>query len=233
MTPTLLLIEDAQALAQIITRELETAGYRVVCAGDGAAGLALHAREQPALVILDWMLPKMDGLEVLRRIRQVAATPVLMLTARGEEADRVIGLELGADDYLTKPFSSRELVARVRALIRRSELVQQTLASDRTQANTVLRRGLLRLDPVAHRVLLAEQPLDLTPIEFALLELLMRHPGRAFSRAYLIDTIWGQSYVGGDRSVDNAMLRLRKKLGPVGEAIVTVWGIGYRLTAEE
>jgi DNA-binding response OmpR family regulator len=233
MTPTLLLIEDAQALAQIITRELETAGYRVVCASDGAPGLALHAQEQPALVILDWMLPKMDGLEVLRRIRQVAATPVLMLTARGEEADRVIGLELGADDYLTKPFSSRELVARVRALIRRSELVQQTLASDRTQANTVLLRGLLRLDPVAHRVLLAEQPVDLTPIEFALLELLMRHPGRAFSRAYLIDTIWSQSYVGGDRSVDNAMLRLRKKLGSVGEAIETVWGVGYRLTAEE
>src|SRR5690348_12645222 len=176
MTSTLLLIEDAQALAQIITRELETAGYRVICAGDGAAGLVLHAQEQPALVILDWMLPKLDGLEVLRRIRQVAATPVLMLTARGEEADRVIGLELGADDYLTKPFSSRELVARVRALIRRSELVQQTLTSDRTQANTVLSRGPLRLDPVAHSVLLTEQPVDLTPIEFALLELLMRHP---------------------------------------------------------
>jgi DNA-binding response OmpR family regulator len=227
-----LLIEDAQPLAQIITRELEAAGYRVVCAGDGRAGLALHAQEQPALVILDWMLPKMDGLEVLRRIRQSAATPVLMLTARGEETDRVVGLELGADDYLTKPFSSRELVARVRALIRRSELVQQTLASDRVQAGTPLVRGALRLDPLGHRVLLGDQPVDLTPIEFALLELLMRHPGRAFSRAYLIDTIWGQSYVGGDRSVDNAMLRLRKKLGPAGEAIETVWGIGYRLTGE-
>jgi DNA-binding response OmpR family regulator len=233
MTSTVLLIEDALALAQIITRELEAAGYHVVRAGDGAAGLALHAQERPALVILDWMLPKMDGLEVLRRIRQAAATPVLMLTARGEEADRVVGLELGADDYLTKPFSSRELVARVRALIRRSELVQQTLASDRAQAQTTLVRGPLRLDPAAHRVLLGEQPLDLTPTEFALLELLMRHPGRAFSRAYLIDTIWGQTYVGGDRSVDNAMLRLRKKLGPVGEAIETVWGVGYRLTPEE
>jgi DNA-binding response OmpR family regulator len=230
---TLLLIEDALALAQIITRELEAAGYRVVCAGDGVTGLALHAEEQPSLVILDWMLPKMDGLEVLRRIRQTAATPVMMLTARGEETDRVIGLELGADDYLTKPFSSRELVARVRALIRRSELVQQTLASDRTHASTILTRGPLRLDPVAHRVVLMEQRVELTPIEFALLELLMRHPGRAFSRAYLIDTIWGQSYVGGDRSVDNAMLRLRKKLGSIGDAIETVWGVGYRLTAEE
>jgi DNA-binding response OmpR family regulator len=156
-----------------------------------------------------------------------------MLTARGEETDRVIGLELGADDYLTKPFSSRELVARVRALIRRSELVQQTLASDRTHASTILTRGPLRLDPVAHRVVLMEQRVELTPIEFALLELLMRHPGRAFSRAYLIDTIWGQSYVGGDRSVDNAMLRLRKKLGSIGDAIETVWGVGYRLTAED
>src|SRR5690349_20335034 len=178
MTPTLLLIEDAQALAQIIARELETAGYRVICAGDGAAGLVLHAQEQPALVILDWMLPKMDGLEVLRRIRQVAATPVLMLTARGEETDRVIGLELGADDYLTKPFSSRELVARVRALIRRSDLVQQTLASDQVQASTILVRGPLQLDPIAHRALLQGQPVELTPIEFALLELLLRHPGR-------------------------------------------------------
>jgi DNA-binding response OmpR family regulator len=124
-------------------------------------------------------------------------------------------------------------VARVRALIRRSELVQQTLASDRTQAHTALIRGPLRLDPDDHRVLLKEQPVDLTPIEFALLELLMRHPGRAFSRAYLIDTIWGQSYVGGDRSVDTAMLRLRKKLGPAGDAIETVWGVGYRLTGEE
>ncbi len=170
------------------------------------------------------MPPKMDGLEVLRRIRQTSATPVLMLTARGEETDRVVGLELGADDYLTKPLSSRELVARVRALIRRSDLVQQTLASDQAQANTALFRGPLQLDPIAHRVLLEGQPVDLTPIEFALLELPLRHPGRAFSRAYLIDTIWSQSYVGGDRSVDNAMLRLRKKLGPVGEAIETVWG---------
>ncbi|HEU5086026.1 MAG TPA: response regulator transcription factor, partial [Roseiflexaceae bacterium] len=201
MTATVLLIEDAEALAQIIARELESAGYRVLCAGDGLNGLALHERERPALVILDWMLPGMDGLDVLRRIRQVAPTPVLMLTARGEETDRVIGLELGADDYLTKPFGSRELVARVRAIIRRSELVQKTLAGDREQAAGVLVRGALRLDALAHLATLADHPLDLTPTEFSLLELLLRNPGRAFSRAYLIDTIWGQSYIGGDRSV--------------------------------
>jgi DNA-binding response OmpR family regulator len=233
MTATVLLIEDAEALAQIIARELEHAGYRVVRAADGLSGLALHERERPALVILDWMLPRLDGLDVLRRIRQVAPTPVMMLTARGEETDRVLGLELGADDYLTKPFSTRELVARVRAIIRRSELVQQTLAGDRAQVAAVLVRGPLRLDTLAHLATLDDQPLDLTPTEFSLLELLLRNPGRAFSRAYLIDTIWGQSYIGGDRSVDNAMLRLRKKLGPLGDAIETVWGVGYRLAAEE
>src|SRR5512135_3724083 len=122
---TILLVEDAQDLAQVICRELETAGYQVRHAGDGATGLQLFNSQAPDLVILDWMLPKLDGLEVLRRIRQSSATPVLMLTARGEEADRVIGLEVGADDYVTKPFSMRELVARVHALLRRIEHVQE------------------------------------------------------------------------------------------------------------
>src|SRR5215469_8890755 len=138
---TIVLVEDATDLAQVIVRELEAAGYRVAYAADGLAGLELHAREQPDLVILDWMLPRLDGLEVLRRIRQMAPTPVLMLTARGEETDRVIGLEVGADDYLTKPFSMRELVARVRALLRRAELIRQTLTVDRTATKEVLRRG--------------------------------------------------------------------------------------------
>src|SRR6266566_3315414 len=139
-----------------------------------------------------------------------------MLTARGEEADRVVGLELGADDYLTKPFSMRELVARVRALLRRAELVQQILKADSTAADGSLTRDLL----------------DLSPTEFSLLHLLLRSPGRAFSRTYLLDTVWGETYIGGDRSVDNTVLRLRKKLGPMGEAIETVWGIGYRLRPE-
>src|SRR5216684_2892120 len=175
---TILLVEDAYDLAQVIIRELEASGYSILHASDGLTALQLHAKEQPALVILDWLLPKLDGLEVLRRLRQAAPTPVLMLTARGEEADRVVGLELGADDYLTK---------------------------------------------------LDSQPLDLSPTEFSLLHLLLRSPGRAFSRAYLLDTVWGETYIGGDRSVDNTVLRLRKKLGPLGEAIETVWGIGYRL----
>src|SRR5262249_7231146 len=213
---TILLVEDAYDLAQVIIRELESSGYSVLLAGDGLTALQLHAKELPALVILDWMLPKLDGLEVLRRMRQAAPTPVLMLTARGEEADRVVGLELGADDYLTKPFSMRELMARVRALLRRAELIRQTLSADRDGHGAALSRGSLYREPAAHRATLLGQPVDLSPTEFALLHLLLRSPGRAFSRAYLLDTVWQGSYVGGDRSVDNAVLRLRKKLGPVG-----------------
>jgi DNA-binding response OmpR family regulator len=229
---TILLVEDAYDLAQVIIRELETSGYGVLHATDGLSALQLHATDQPAMVILDWMLPKLDGLEVLRRLRQVAPTPVLMLTARGEETDRVVGLELGADDYLTKPFSMRELVARVRALLRRAEMIQQILNLDHDATGGLLNYDLLYLDPQAHLVTLARVSLDLSPTEFALLHLLLRSPGRAFSRAYLLDTVWGESYVGGDRSVDNTILRLRKKLGSLGEAIETVWGVGYRLRPE-
>lgn len=230
---TILLVEDARELADVIQRELQTGGYQVVLAADGIAALDAHARHTPDLIILDWMLPKMDGLEVLRRVRQSAPTPVLMLTARGEETDRVVGLELGADDYLTKPFSMRELVARVRALLRRADIIRQTLNADRDDADELLSRGPLTLDPGAHQVFLEGAPLDLSPTEFALLQLLLRSPGRAFSRAYLLDTVWQESYIGGDRSVDNVVLRLRKKLGPVGEEIETVWGIGYRLRPEK
>jgi DNA-binding response OmpR family regulator len=179
------------------------------------------------------MLPKLDGLAVLRQIRQSSATPVLMLTARDEEVDRVVGLEVGADDYLAKPFGMRELIARVRALLRRIERVQQILATDRAQSDAVLVCGALRLDPEAYRVTLDGRPLDLTRIEFELLHLLLRNPGRAFSRPYLLDMVWGETYVTGDRSVDNAVMRLRRKLGDLGEAIETVWGVGYRLTPEE
>jgi DNA-binding response OmpR family regulator len=226
---TILLVEDAQDLAQVVARELTVSGYRVVHAADGRRALALHAAEHPDLVILDWLLPLLDGLEVLRGIRQSSATPVLMLTARGEEADQVIGLELGADDYLTKPFSMRELIARVRALLRRIEHVQAVVAADRAGDSARVTYGRLQLDPAAYRADLDGVPLDLTRTEFDLLHLLLRNPGRAFSRNYLLDTVWGESYVAGDRSVDNAILRLRKKLGPLEGAVETVWGVGYRL----
>ncbi|HEY6286733.1 MAG TPA: response regulator transcription factor [Ktedonobacteraceae bacterium] len=229
---TILLVEDAYDLAKMIISELEAQGYLVLHMCDGVSALQAHTTEQPALVILDWMLPELDGLEVLRQIRQTSATPVLMLTARGQETDRVVGLELGADDYLTKPFSMRELIARVHALLRRAQVIQQILQADQNATGVPLTYDRLHLNPESHLVTIDGNPLDLSPIEFALLHLFIRSPGRAFSRAYLLDTIWGETYVGGDRSVDNTILRLRKKLGTMGENIETVWGLGYKLRPE-
>ena len=228
---TILLVEDEPDLARVIARELEVAGYGVRCAADGETALRALLDRLPDLVVLDWMLPGMDGLEVLKRLRQTSALPVLMLTARSEEVDRVIGLELGADDYLTKPFGPRELIARVRALLRRHERLQEMLAADRAEGTSVLSFGPLVLDASAHTARLAGESLELTRTEFGLLHLLLRNKGRAFSRAYLHDAVWGEPAVDGDRSVDNTVLRLRKKLGPLGEGIETVWGVGYRLSA--
>ena len=229
---TILLVEDEAALAQVVLRELAASGYATLHTSDGLNAVKVHNNSQVDLVILDWMLPGLSGLDVLRQIRQVASTPVLMLTARSEEADRVVGLEVGADDYLTKPFSMRELIARVRALLRRNELILQTLNADRSDASAMLVQGPLSLNPRTHVATLDGTVLDLSPTEFNLLQLLLRSPGRAFSRAYLIETIWSETYVGGDRSVDNVVLRLRKKLGKVGDSIETVWGVGYRLRHE-
>ncbi len=225
---SILLVEDTRELAQLIFNELESNGYQVTRAEDGEQALRLFTETRPDLVILDWMLPKVDGLEVLRRIRQNSAVPVLMLTARREETDRVIGLELGADDYLTKPFGMRELIARVHALLRRSELIQSVLTSDRANPEVTLTCGPLSLDPAAFIASLNGIPLELTRTEFDLLSLLARNPGRTFSRNYLLETIWGESYIAGDRSVDNAILRLRRKLADLGDSIEAVWGIGYR-----
>lgn len=229
---TILLVEDAYDLAKMIRSELEAQGYHVLHICDGVSALQAHTTELPALVILDWMLPELDGLEVLRQIRQTSSTPVLMLTARGQETDRVVGLELGADDYLTKPFSMRELIARVRALLRRAQAIQQILQADQNATGVPLTYNQLHLNPESHLATVDGVPLDLSPIEFALLHLFLRSQGRAFSRAYLLDTIWGETYVGGDRSVDNTILRLRKKLGTMGENIETVWGIGYKFRPE-
>ncbi len=226
---TILLVEDTLELARIIVRDLSAAGYQMQHASDAASALQKHAEQPFDLIILDWMLPGMDGIEMLRRLRQSSATPVLMLTARSEEVDRVIGLEVGADDYLTKPFGMRELIARVRAMLRRVEMMRETLNADRT-ADGILQQGSLRLDPQGHLATLDGVTLELSQTEFGLLHLLLRNPGRAFSRLYLIDTIWGETYIEGDRAVDSAILRLRKKLGGVGDSIQTVRGLGYRWT---
>lgn len=229
---TILLIEDTIDLAHAIRRELEGNGYAVHHATDGIIGLHLFKQEAPDLVILDWMLPALNGLDVLRQLRMETAVPILMLTARHEEADRVIGLELGADDYLTKPFGMRELTARVRALLRRITHIEQLLAQDRDPARAPISYGDVTLLPEAYQAIIHDQPIDLTRTESDLLHLLISNPGRVFSRAYLLDTLWGEHYVTGDRAVDNTILRLRKKLGAAGAAIETVWGVGYRLRGE-
>jgi DNA-binding response OmpR family regulator len=226
--PQILLVEDARDLALAVARELQAAGFEVTHAASGEAALRLASERPFQLVILDWMLPGMDGLDVLRHLRQHSPVPVLMLTARDSEIDRVLGLEIGADDYLTKPFSMRELIARVRAMLRRRELIEQTLTADQLAGGAPITTGALCIDPEAHTATLEGNPIDLTRTEFSLLSLLVSNPGRVFSRAYLLDTVWGENYVDGDRSVDNTVLRLRRKLKSTGDSIETVWGVGYR-----
>jgi DNA-binding response OmpR family regulator len=224
----ILLVEDADDLAQVVIRELEMAGYRVTHTLNGESALHIERESKFQLVILDWMLPGIDGLDVLRELRTHSSVSVLMLTARDAEIDRVLGLEVGADDYLTKPFSMRELIARVRAMLRRRDLMEQTIVADQALSGTVINAGGLRIEPDLHTVTLDGDSIDLTRTEFALLYLLLSNAGRVFSRAYLADTIWGVSYVEGDRSVDNTILRLRKKLKAAGDCIEAVWGVGYR-----
>lgn len=228
----ILLVEDMLDLAQVIIRELEAAGYKVTHAANGKSALEFEKQDQFQLVILDWMLPGMNGLEVLRNLRTHSSVSVLMLTARDAEIDRVLGLEVGADDYLTKPFSMRELIARVRAMLRRRELIEQTIVADQVVSATVVHAGGLSIEPDSHLVSVDHAAIDLTRTEFALLYLLVSNPGRVFSRAYLIDTIWGADYVNGDRSVDNTIMRLRKKLRTAGDCIEAVWGVGYRWERE-
>jgi DNA-binding response OmpR family regulator len=225
--PTILIVEDERNLCDLIRDNLQEQGYQVLQAFDGPSALTMAKDAVPDLVILDIMLPGIDGLEVCRRLRQGSIVPILMLTARAEEIDRVLGLELGADDYLTKPFSMRELKARVRALLRRVEMMQTTDVS----ADQVVTSAGLYLDPTSYETRLDDQAIDLTPKEFSLLYLLVRHPGRVFSRAYLLDEIWGYEAAAYDRTVDTHIYRLRQKLGAEGkiaQRIVAVRGIGYK-----
>ncbi|HLJ69471.1 MAG TPA: response regulator transcription factor [Chloroflexota bacterium] len=224
-----LLVEDERKLAELIRLQLEGAGHSVSVAVDGLAALATFADQAADLVILDWMLPGLDGLEVCRRIRAESIVPVLMLTARSEELDRVLGLEVGADDYLTKPFSMPELLARTRALLRRVELMTGGRRTAETGNDGVLELGRLRVDPAGRSVEVDGDTVDLTPKEFELLRMLAEQPGRAYSREYLLRRIWGPEYVGFDRTVDSTVTRLRRKLGALGDRIATVWGVGYKL----
>jgi DNA-binding response OmpR family regulator len=226
----ILVVEDEEQLATPIQAHLTSAGYAVSVAGDGPSALRLLEERPADLVILDWMLPGMDGLEVCRRIRERSITPILMLTARATEMDRVLGLEVGADDYLTKPFSMAELLARARALLRRVELMSRGAGAPNGTRDT-LTIGDLVVDPVGRVVRLGGNEIDLTPKEFDLLHMLAEQPGRAYSREYLLQRIWGDEYIGFDRTVDTHVVRLRKKLGAFGKQIATVWGVGYKLQA--
>jgi len=228
---TILLVEDEARLAQMIIQELEKQGYQVLHAADGLTALRLREQRQPDLILLDWMIPTLDGLEVLRRLRQASPTPGLMLTARSEQADRALGLELGADDYRTKPFDMRELVARVRALLRRAERVKRIISEDRDKYTPPIAFHNLTLDPDRRQVTIDGKPVDLTPIEFDLLYLLLRNPGRVFSRTYLLEMVRGEAHIEGERSIDSTVLDLRTKLGVMGDMIETVLGTGYRLRA--
>ena len=238
MTQKILVIEDEEGIIHLLNLYLKDAGYEVVSAKDGADGLALHARLHPDLVILDIMLPALDGFEVCRRIRAWSKTPILMLTARGDEEDRVLGLDLGADDYLVKPFSPRELVSRVRAILRRvddqeSRDVQGGAAGAdgrETSKRAVLRFPDMTIDLLARRVEVNHAEVMLTPTEFDLLALLAQSPERVYTREMLMNKIWGYDYYGDGHIIDVHISALRKKIEATSEYryIKTVWRVGYK-----
>ncbi|RZL69166.1 MAG: phosphate regulon transcriptional regulatory protein PhoB [Rhodococcus sp. (in: high G+C Gram-positive bacteria)] len=225
MQPYVLVMEDEDALATLLSYNLEKEGYKVVVASDGEEGMLQIDERLPDLVLLDWMLPKLSGIEVCRRIRGRSETrnlPIIMLTARGEESDRIRGLDTGADDYLTKPFSMTELTARIRAVLRR---IRPGLADDR------INHGDIVIDRVAHRVRRAGLEIHLGPTEFRLLDHFMQHPGRVFSREQLLDAVWGSDVYVEARTVDVHVGRLRKALNVDGTVnpIRTVRSAGYSL----
>ncbi|MFN2135971.1 MAG: response regulator [Candidatus Promineifilaceae bacterium] len=227
MSDLILIVDDEPKIVKLARDYLERSGFRTMSAADGRAALTAARSEEPALVILDLNLPGMDGLDVCRELRRRSDVPIIMLTARVEEADRLIGLELGADDYIVKPFSPRELVARARAVLRR--------AQGGLHQPGRLRAAALEIDLHGHRAMLDGEPLHLTRSEFRLLAFLAQHPGQAFSRARLLDHLHGHSHDGFDRSIDAHIKNLRRKIEPDPAEptyILTVYGIGYRFNDE-
>jgi DNA-binding response OmpR family regulator len=224
---TVLVVDDEVNLVELVTNYLEPEGFAVATAGDGPAAVEATRRLRPDLIVLDVMLPGFDGIEVCRRVRQFTDAYILMLTARGEEIDRIVGLEVGADDYLVKPFSPRELVARVKAMLRRP----RGTSVDQDVAPPPLRFGELTVDPTRHEVQLRGNLVQLTPREFSLLLTLAEQPGRVFTRAQLLERVWGAEYYD-EHVVDVHVANLRHKLSNTGsdaELVETVRGVGYRL----
>ena len=227
---TILVVDDEPKIADLARDYLEHAGFAVRTASDGEAALAIVRRDRPDLVVLDLGLPRLDGLDVTRAIRRDSNLPVIMLTARDDELDKLLGLELGADDYLTKPFSPRELVARVRAVLRRVDAAAEPGAVE------VIRTGDLTLDLPRMRTELAGRTIDLTPTEFALLAAMARQPGRIFTRSQLLDAVHGVAFESYERAIDTHIKNLRRKLEPDPRRpvhVLTVYGVGYRLADED
>ncbi len=218
---TILVVDDERNIVDLLRLYLEKEGFAVVAAADGEEGLALHRRHDPDLVVLDLMLPKIDGFEVCREIRRRGDTPVLMLTARADDIDAIVGLELGADDYVTKPFNPRALVARVKAILRRTEVT--------ARGGRPIEVGDLRIDPRRREALVGDRRLDLRAREFDLLVALARDPGAVLTRDALLEDVWGTDFPGETRTVDVHVAEVRKKLGDDGPTIETLRGIGYRL----
>jgi DNA-binding response OmpR family regulator len=225
---TILVVDDEPTILEVVELYLLREGFKVLTAADGQAALSAVQQQQPDLVVLDLMLPGISGLDVTRLLRAGGALPIIMLTARGEETDRVVGLELGADDYVTKPFSPRELVARVKAVLRRA---QPTAAPEPADSH-VIAIGGLRLDSAARSVTLDGQPIGLTAREFDLLLFLMHRPGQVFTREQLLDNVWGYTFASDMSTVTVHIRRLREKIerDPTNPTLLqTVWGVGYKL----
>ena len=233
MAEKILVVEDEVSLQETLVYNLQRQGYEAESVGDGHAALEAARRIHPDLVILDIMLPGVDGYEVCRILRQEMTTPVLMLTARDDEIDRVVGLEVGADDYMTKPFSMRELLARVKAMLRRVRLIRDEVGAmtPAPAASQVIRFGNLSLDQTRHEVALEEKVLQLKPKEYDLLLFLAEHPGQVLSREFILERVWGWDYIGDSRTVDVHVRWLREKIESEPakpQRIVTVRGAGYR-----
>ena len=218
---TILIVDDAPNIVELVRLYLEGAGYATIVATDGPSAVELHRRHRPDLVVLDVMLPGMDGFEVCRSIRREADTPVIMLTARTDDIDAIVGLELGADDYVTKPFNPRALVARIKAILRRTD--------GTVRLGRPIEVGSLRIDPRRREVVLGDAIVELRGREFDLLAALARDPGVVLSRETLLEDVWGTDFPGETRTVDVHVSEVRKKLGPDGPAIESVRGVGYRL----
>jgi two-component system alkaline phosphatase synthesis response regulator PhoP len=223
---TILVVDDEPKIVKTVRAYLEKAGFRVASAGNGQAALTAFRHEKPALVVLDLGLPGIDGLDVARTMRRESNVPIIMLTARVDEADKLIGLELGADDYVTKPFSPRELVARVRAVLRRT-------GGEREAAPPPIAAGEVHIDLERRRVTVGSQEVELTPTEFELLTVLARHPGRVFTRLELLDRVQGYSFEGYERTIDAHVKNLRQKIEPDPKEpryVLTVYGVGYKFS---